>query len=66
METKQLKSYNEQEGKGKVKGETEQRAAFQAMGPLGKLHNIIIHIHNLASHTREFKDLTGRMIPLNN
>jgi hypothetical protein len=49
-----------------VEGEAEQRAAFRAMGPLGKLHNIIVHIRNSASRTREFKDLAGRIIPLNN
>jgi hypothetical protein len=49
-----------------VKGEAKQRAAFWAMGPLGKLYNIIIYICNSASRIREFKDLVGRIIPLNN
>jgi len=49
-----------------VEGEAEQRAAFRAMGPLGKLHNIIVYIRNSASRTREFKDLAGRIILLNN
>ena len=49
-----------------MEGKAEQRAAFWAMGPLKKLHNIIIHIHNSASHIKEFKDIAGRMILLNN
>jgi len=66
IEVEQLKLYDEQEGKGKVEGEAEQRAAFWAIGPLRKLYNIIIHIRNLAGRIREFKDLVGRMIPLDN
>ena len=49
-----------------MEGETEQKAAFQAIGPLKKLYNIIVHICSLASCTREFKDLAGRIIPLDN
>ena len=49
-----------------MEGEAEQKPAFRAMGPLGKLYNIIIHIYNLASCIREFKDLVGRIISLNN
>ena len=47
-------------------GEAKQRAAFRAIRPLRKLYNIIIYIHNLASRIKEFKDLAGRMILLNN
>jgi len=36
------------------------------MGPLGKLHNIIIHIRSSAGRTKEFRDLAGRIIPLDN
>ena len=36
------------------------------MGPLGKLHNIVIHIYRSAGCTKEFKDLAGRLIPLDN
>jgi len=49
-----------------VEGEAKQRAAFRAIGPLRKLYNIIIYIRNSASRIREFKDLVGRIIPLNN
>ena len=49
-----------------MEGEAKQRAAFRVIGPLGKLYNIIIYIRNLASYIREFKDLAGRIILLNN
>ena len=36
------------------------------MGPLGKLHNIVIHICGAETHMREFKHLAGRTIPRDN
>jgi hypothetical protein len=44
----------------------ERQATFCIMGPLGKLHNIVTHICGSAGCTKEFKDLTGRLIPLDN
>jgi len=66
IKKEQLESYDEQEGKGEVGNKEDQRAAFRVIGPLGKLHNIIIHIRSSASHTKEFRDLAGRIIPLDN
>ena len=63
IEIKELESYDEQEVEGEM---GDQTANFRTMGPLGKLYNIVIHIRGSAGHTKEFKDLTGRMIPLNN
>ena len=36
------------------------------IGLFGKLYNIVIHIHSAANCVKEFKALTGRLIPLNN
>ena len=36
------------------------------MGPMGKLHNIVIHIRKSANCTIWFKDRAGKIIPLNN
>jgi hypothetical protein len=66
IEMEQLESYDEQEGKGELGDEEEKRAIFRVMGPLGKLHNIVVHIRNSAGRTKEFKDLAERMIPLDN
>jgi hypothetical protein len=66
IKKEQLESYDEQEGKGEVGNEEDQRATFRVMGPLGKLHNIVVHIRSSAGRTKEFKDLAGRIIPLDN
>jgi len=62
----QLELYNKQKGKGEVGDKKEKRATFWVIGPLSKLYNIIIHICSSAGHTKEFKDLIERIIPLNN
>ncbi len=36
------------------------------MGPLGKLHNVIVHFRASASRTKEFEALVGRRVPLDN
>ncbi len=36
------------------------------MGPLGQMHNIVIHIRGLTSRIVEFVKLTSRLIPLDN
>ena len=36
------------------------------MGPMGKLHNHVIHIHSLANRTTWFVERAGKMIPLDN
>jgi hypothetical protein len=36
------------------------------LGPMGKLHNNIIHIYKLANYITWFKDRAGKIIPLNN
>lgn len=62
----QLEFYDAQEERGEAGDEGEKRRTFRVMGPLGKLHNIVVHIRSSASRTREFKCLAGRMIPLDN
>jgi len=42
------------------------KEAWRRLGPLGKLHNIIVHIRGSPSRTREFEKLAGRNIPLDN
>ncbi|EED11944.1 conserved hypothetical protein [Talaromyces stipitatus ATCC 10500] len=44
----------------------QRKATFHSIGPLGKLHNIMAHIRGSAGRTKEFKDLAGRLIPLDN
>ena len=59
--------YNELEERGEL-GDIakETRRKFRLLGPLGKLHNIIVNIRSSGSCTKEFVDLAGRMVPLDN
>src|SRR5438045_6130080 len=36
------------------------------MGPMGKLHNYVVHIHTSANHMTWFIEHAGKMIPLDN
>ncbi|KAF1990214.1 hypothetical protein K402DRAFT_302375, partial [Aulographum hederae CBS 113979] len=36
------------------------------MGPLGKLHNHVVHIRRSANRTTWFRDRAGKIIPLDN
>ena len=65
----QLSSYDEEKAIGEVRNEADDRQrrdTFRVIGPLGKLHNIIVHIRSSAGRTKEFKDIAGRLIPLDN
>jgi hypothetical protein len=65
----QLASYDQDDVAREVRTneyESQKREVFRTMGPLGKLHNITIHIRGSPSRTKEFKLLAGRMIPLDN
>ncbi len=42
------------------------KETYQKIKSHEKLHNIIIHIHDLKTHTRNFKHLTERTISYNN
>jgi len=42
------------------------KEAYRKMGPHGKLHNIVVHIHGSEARTRDFKHLAGRTIPRDN
>jgi len=44
----------------------KEQKAFRALGPLGKLYNIVVYIHGSTGRVREFKNQAGRLIPLNN
>jgi hypothetical protein len=60
----EMKLYNESEESGELGDETKQK--FRLLGPLGKLHNIIVNIRGSAGCTAEFLELAERMIPLDN
>jgi hypothetical protein len=42
------------------------RKTFRGFGPLGKLHNIVVHIRGSPARLKQFEGLAGRLIPLDN
>ena len=66
IEEKQFASYDREEATGEVKNEAEKRTIFRALGPLRKLHNIVIHIRGSIGRRVRFRELAKRLIPLNN
>ena len=46
--------------------EEAKRAKFRLMGPLGKIHNIVVYIRRLPSRTKEFLKYAKRRVPLSN
>ena len=65
MEIKELELYNEQEQSRELGDEDMKKKRFCLLGPLGQGHNIVSHICS-ATHTARFKQLTGRLIPIDN
>ena len=59
-----MKLYDESEEPRALKDEVKRK--FRLLGPLGKLHNIIVNIRSSAGRTAEFVALAARMIPLDN
>ena len=62
----ELESYDEQEKNGQLSFDEAKKLQFRLLGPLGKGHNIIVHIRSLLGRTAEWKELVGRMIPMDN
>ena len=56
------KDSNEEEKKAKQ----THKKTYQKMKSHRKLHNIIVHIHDLETHTRNFKHLTEKTISCDN
>jgi hypothetical protein len=64
-----MKAHEEDEETGRELNEREKkekRNAYRKLGAIGKLYNIVVHIHASASRTKEFENMAGRRIPLDN
>jgi len=46
--------------------EKSRQSRWRQKGPLGKLHNIAVHIRGSPARSKEFKSLAGRGLPLDN
>ena len=62
----ELELYNDQDRNGDIMNKEVRRAKFRLLGLLGQGHNIIAHIRGLPACTKVFKELAGRMIPMDN
>ena len=60
----ELELYDESEESEELGDEAKKR--FRLLGPLGQLHNIIVHTHSSSDCTAEFSALASRMISLDN
>ncbi|OAQ58218.1 ribonuclease H-like protein [Pochonia chlamydosporia 170] len=63
LDLNQCELYDDSEGHAEIQ---KQRAKFRLLGPLGKLHNLVVNIRSSSGRTKEFKELAGRLIPLDN
>ena len=66
IKTEELESYDREEEQGLDLGKETTRQSFRILGPLGKLHNIVVHIRGSAGRTSEFVSMAKRKIPLDN
>jgi hypothetical protein len=66
VKMEELESYNEQEQiEGPMDNEAR-RIQFRLLGPLGKGHNIVVHIRGSPGRIAKFRQLTGRIVPMDN
>jgi hypothetical protein len=62
----ELESYDEEEADGELTDKEVKKAKFRLLGPLGKAHNIVVHIRGSGSRAEYWRALAGRMIPMDN
>jgi len=65
MDTEELMSYDDKEKQGDIHDQ-DQRQQFRLLGPLGKLHNIVVYIQKSLQRVKAFLDSAKRMVPLDN
>jgi hypothetical protein len=66
IEMGELESYDDEDRNRDVTDKEVRRAKFRLLGPLGQGHNIVAHIRGSPARTKAFKELAGRMIPMDN
>ena len=62
----ELESYDNKKQQGDTRDKEAKRIKFRLMGPLGQMHNIVIHIRGSTAWITEFLKLASRMILLDN
>jgi len=61
-----LESYDEVKADGELTNEEAKKARFRLLRPLGKAHNIVIHIRGSGNRAAYFRKLARRIIPMDN
>jgi hypothetical protein len=62
----ELESYDGQDADGELSEQEAIRVKFRLLGPLGKAHNIVVHIRSSTARLEEFVGYAGRQIPMDN
>lgn len=66
VQIEELESYDEEEWQEEYTDKEAIRVKFRLLGPLGKAHNIVVHIRGSPSRTAQFVQLAGRLVPMDN
>jgi hypothetical protein len=61
-----LELYNEQEKEGELGDDKARRTKFRLLRPLGKGHNIVVHMHKSPVYTAFFLELVDKNISIDN
>ena len=62
----ELELYNKEEADEELIDEEAKKVKFRLLGPLGKAHNIVVHIRGSGTHAAHFRKLAGWIIPIDN
>jgi len=66
VDIEELESYDEEEANRELTDKEAKKAKFKLLGPLGKAHNIVVHMRSSSGRAEQFKKLAGRMILIDN
>jgi len=61
-----LESYDKVEADRELIDKEAKKARFRFLGPLSKVHNIVVYIRGLGSRVDYFRKLAGRIILIDN
>jgi len=66
VDINKLESYNKVEVDKELIDKEVKKAKFRLLGPLSKVHNIVVYIQSLDSRADYFRKLVGRIILIDN
>jgi hypothetical protein len=66
MKPEKLELYDEQDQNEELRDKNIKKQQFRLLGLLGQGHNIVVYIRESSARTARFKELTGRIISMDN